>query len=163
MPGKLFLICPTDFIEQPIKEKINSDCFFYTALGLNFHWDIDTVKEILCLVKQYSIDDIVFVSDFRNRFYINCLEEEKALITCTSVLKISQTLNSVKSQFYFSKNNDERMKALAYKHLWEQENKLKKMLAESNHYKISALLFDKETSTFLNPSYFSLGFDIQLN
>lgn len=163
MSGKLFLICPTDFIEQPIKKKINADCFFYTALGLNFHWDINTVKEILCLVEQYSIDDIVFVSDFRNRFYINCLDEEKTSNTCASVFKISQTLKSVKPQFYFSKSNDEKMKALASKHLWEQENKLKKMLAENNHYKISALLFDKKTDAFLNPSYFSLGFDIQLN
>jgi hypothetical protein len=163
MSGKLFLICPTDFIEQPIKKRINSDCFFYTALGLNFHWDIDTVKEVLCLINQYSIDHIVFVSDFRNRLYINSLEDDKSLNSYASVLKISETLESVKPQFHYSISIDERMKALASKHLWEQENKLKMMITDNNNYKISALLFDKENDTFLNLSYFSVGFDIQFN
>lgn len=163
MSAKLFLICPTDFIEHTIENEFESECFYYTALGLNFHWDNDTVNAILCLVQKYSIDDIVFVSDFRNTFYKNCLEEKKVLNTCDSFLKLSQKLKSIKPQFYFSKNHDERMKALASKHLCEQENKLKMMLAENNQYKISALLFDKKTDAFSKPIPFSLGFDIQLN
>lgn len=163
MSGKLFLICPTDFIEQTLKNQFESECFFYNALGLNFHWDNDTVNAILCLVNKYSIDDIVFISDFRNAFYKNCLEEKKELNTCDSVLKLSQTLKSIKPQFYFSKSIDEKVKVIASKHLCEQEYKLKKMLSENIHYKISALLFDRKTDSFLHPSYSSLGFDIQLN
>jgi hypothetical protein len=163
MSGKLFLICPTDFIEQPIKMKINSDCFFYTALGLNFHWEINTVQEILYLVEQFLIDDIVFVSDFRNRFYIDCLDNKKTLKSCASALEICLTIKSVEPKYYFNKIYDEKLKLLASKHMLRQENNLKQLLDSKQRYKISSLLFDKILNTFLKPNYFSLSLDSQLN
>ena len=163
MAGKLFLICPTDFIELPIRKEFKSECFFYTALGLNFHWDNYCIGEILHLLDRYAINDIVFVSNFRNKFYLDSLNEEKALKSSPSVLELYETLKSVEPKIYFNTCNDEKMKVLASKHLFEQERKLKQKLALKHHYKVSSVLFDKEISTFLAPNYFSFSFDSQLN
>ncbi len=72
----LFLICPTDHIEIILRQTCSTNAFFYTALGANFRWDIDTQKNLITLIENQKVAQIVFVTKYTNMFYKEILEPE---------------------------------------------------------------------------------------
>jgi len=161
--AKLFLTCPTDFLERPIQKAFKSECFFYTALGLNFHWSRNSVFEIQHLIEQYLIDDIVLVSDYKNRFYMQYLEKEEPLQGCFALVEIYKTLKIIQPALYFTKTIDDKLQTLASLNLLEQENKLKQKIDSKKHYRISTLLFDRQSQLFFKPNITSLITKIHFN
>jgi len=72
----LFLICPTDYMENVLKQTCSTKAFFYMALGASFRWDIKTQKNLITLIENQKITTIVFVTKYTNLFYKEILEPE---------------------------------------------------------------------------------------
>ncbi|WP_299218148.1 hypothetical protein [uncultured Aquimarina sp.] len=72
----LFMICPTDNIESVLRQTCSGKAFFYTALGANFRWDIDTQQSLITLIENQKITQIIFITKYTNIFYREVLEPE---------------------------------------------------------------------------------------
>jgi len=90
----LFLICPTDHLEDILSQTCNTKAFFYTALGANFNWDITTQKNLISLIEKQKIKQIVFVTKHSNLFYQEALEpdSEPLFAVYDTLLKLDKTL-----------------------------------------------------------------------
>ncbi len=67
--SRLFLVCPTDNIEQVVRKNFEGEAFFYTALGVHFEFDRQTESDLWEIIVEKSIDQVVFVSSIENVFY----------------------------------------------------------------------------------------------
>ncbi len=65
----LFLVCPTDNMEQLILNNFKGEAFFYTALGVYFEFDFRTESRLWELICENGINQIIFVSTIHNIFY----------------------------------------------------------------------------------------------
>ncbi len=72
----LFMICPTDNLESVLRQSCSSKAFFYTALGANFRWDIDTQQSLITLIENQKITQVIFITKYTNIFYREVLEPE---------------------------------------------------------------------------------------
>ncbi len=66
---RLFLICPTDGIEAPIRNNFIGSVYFYSALGAYFNFDAQTQNSIWQLINDKMIDQVVMVTAITNVFY----------------------------------------------------------------------------------------------
>ncbi len=73
--NRLFLICPTDYIEQAIQNQFNGETYYYTALGVYFEWDHKIESWLWELICEQGIDQIVIVSAIDNIFYSGDLDK----------------------------------------------------------------------------------------
>ncbi len=163
MSAKLFLICPTDFIEHTIEKEFGSECYFYTSLGLNFHWDNAIIQDIIKLIEINNINEIILVSNYRNQFYKNYFEGKQPLKSCASVINVYDNLIAIVPKLFYYKNSDQKLFALISKYLQEQENILKRWFSLHNRKKVSSRIYNDETKIFMKPDYETLGFDFHLN
>lgn len=74
--NSLFLICPTDHMEDVLRQTCSTEAFFYTALGANFRWDIDTQENLISVIKNQNITQVIFITKNTNIFYREVLEPE---------------------------------------------------------------------------------------
>ena len=72
----LFLICPTDNMEQIIKNGFAGNAYFYTALGVYFRFELEDQLNLWDIIKDNSIDQVVFVTSIDNRFYKEALRDK---------------------------------------------------------------------------------------
>ena len=72
----LFLICPTDNLEQDISNDFPGEAFFCTALGGYFEFDLETQSNIWDLICEKGINQIVFVCGINNVFFKHAFEEK---------------------------------------------------------------------------------------
>lgn len=91
----LFLICPTDRIELLILQKIRSKAFFYTALGVDFEFDLDTQCDLRELIVKNRIKRIVFLSAINNVFYRKAFEQRGPYH-----YPVSRTLARIRKEIY---------------------------------------------------------------
>jgi len=75
---KLYLICPDCHIEQPIRQKINNDAYFLTALGSVFDIsEFEYAEEVNQIVNNEIISEIVIVNDIHCTFITNTVHKDK--------------------------------------------------------------------------------------
>jgi len=72
----LFLICPTDHIEDVLDQTCSHKAYFYTALGANFNWDLVTQQCLIELIENQKIDQLIFVTKNTNHFYKETVESK---------------------------------------------------------------------------------------
>ncbi len=75
--SRLFLVCPTDGMEQHIRKEFKGEAFFYTALGLYMDFDAESENELWQLIVEKNIDQVVFVSSFSNVFYNDSFDKKR--------------------------------------------------------------------------------------
>ena len=73
----LFLICPTDCLEQVINRQFNNENYFYTSLGNSFLYDEKTINSICNTIKKHKINDICFVLSVDNKIVQEALLDNK--------------------------------------------------------------------------------------
>ncbi len=66
---RLFLICPTDCLEEPILNHFAGEGYFYTALGAYFEFDFMAQSSLWDLICEHTIEQVVFVTAIDNVFY----------------------------------------------------------------------------------------------
>lgn len=66
--NRLFLICPTDHLEYPIRAQTTGVQYFYTALGTRFEYDNQSQMDLLGLIRAHEIEKVVYVSAINNVF-----------------------------------------------------------------------------------------------
>ena len=73
--NKLFLVCPTDFLESKINEvNYNSNNYFYTSLGNSLNTDLKTLLHIKEILNKHSIDEVHFVLSSSNKIILDALK-----------------------------------------------------------------------------------------
>ncbi|SEL63976.1 hypothetical protein SAMN04487910_2882 [Aquimarina amphilecti] len=116
----LFLICPTDYMENVLNRICSTKAFFYMSLGASFSWDIATQKNLIQLIEEQKITQIVFVTKYSNLFYKEVLEpnSEPFLTVYDTLLKLDKTLPD-----YFLNQSHPilRVMLLASRHLQSQQ------------------------------------------
>lgn len=65
----LFFICPSDCLEYLIRNEFSGDAFFYTSLGVNFKFDLETQQHLWKLIAKYNIENIAFITSANNQFH----------------------------------------------------------------------------------------------
>ncbi len=119
----LFLICPTDHIEDVLRQACSTEAFFYTALGANFRWDIDTQQNLISIIKNQNITQVIFITKNTNLFYREVLEPEtEPFFNVTeTLLQLDKTLPD-----YFLDQSHPilRIMLLASRHLQKQQKYL---------------------------------------
>jgi hypothetical protein len=73
---RLFLICPTDNLEQVISNDFEGETFFCTALGGYFEFDLKTQSNVWDLICENDINQIVFVIGINNVFFKHAFEKK---------------------------------------------------------------------------------------
>ncbi len=116
----LFLICPTDHIENVLSQTCSTKSFFYTALGASFNWDVPTQQNLTILIKKQKITQAVFITKHTNLFYKEALESD-----CESLFQVSDALLALDKTLpdYFLKQSHPilRRMLLASRHLQNQQ------------------------------------------
>ena len=119
----LFLICPTDNLEQDISNDFAGEAFFCTALGGYFEFDLETQSNIWDLICEKGINQIVFVSGINNVFFKHAFEKN-----VKHDFRVDEALSKTKKKIFkhliypevFSSN----FHLLAAHHLANQKNRL---------------------------------------
>ena len=65
----LYLVCPTDNLEMPIRNEFGGTAFFYTALGVYFEFDEPTQYDLWELIERQHIERLLFISSVESDFY----------------------------------------------------------------------------------------------
>ena len=110
MEKRLFLVCPTDFLEGIINQKFKSINFFYTSVGNSFCTDNKTIDNIKELVINHGIKNIDFILSLDNTFVSNTYSQEIKLRD-TILNKYQQEIKEKKQQ---SKIIDQEEKIKTY-------------------------------------------------
>jgi len=74
---RLFLVCPTDHMEQVIHKKFGGKAFFYTALGAYFEFDTETQYHLWDMICELGIDEVLLVTRINNNFYGQAFEHQR--------------------------------------------------------------------------------------
>ncbi|MBQ4822884.1 hypothetical protein [Aquimarina sp. MMG016] len=116
----LFMICPTDHIENILSQTCSTKAYFYTALGASFKWDTGTQQSLITLIENQKITQVVFVTKYTNLFYEEALDpnSEPFYEVNETLLKLDKTLPN-----YFLKQSHPilRIMLLASRHLQKQQ------------------------------------------
>jgi len=152
---RLFLICPTDNIEQLICNNFTGEAFFYTALGGYFEFDFNTQSNLWDLICKKNINQIVFVSAINNVFYKHAFEKN-----VKHNYPVDEALSETKKKVFkylmhpevFSSN----FHLLAARHLINQKKRLLATRYLGNHLKrekvsAKAYVYQPEDNFFYSP------------
>ncbi|WP_298541437.1 hypothetical protein [uncultured Aquimarina sp.] len=119
----LFMICPTDNIESVLRQTYDCQAFFYTALGANFRWDIDTEQSLITLIENQKITQLIFITKYTNLFYREILEPEiePFFNVNETLLQVDKTL----PDYFLSQSHPIlRMMLFASRHLQRQQKNI---------------------------------------
>jgi len=131
---RLFLICPTDNLEQVISNDFEGETFFCTALGGYFEFDLKTQSNVWDLICENDINQIVFVIGINNVFFKHAFEKK-----VKHNYRVDEALSKTKKKIFkhsmyfevFSSN----FHLLAAHHLANQKKRLLSTLYLGNHLK----------------------------
>ena len=73
MPGHLYFICPTDYLEPIINARFKHKNYYYSSLGNSVVFDKDTINQIEVLITKYTINEISFVLSINNAMILDAL------------------------------------------------------------------------------------------
>jgi len=65
----LFLVCPTDNLELPVRKAFDGDIYFHTALGVHFEFEMNMQLELWQFIEEHNIDRVSFITSIQNVFY----------------------------------------------------------------------------------------------
>ncbi len=119
----LFMICPTDHLESVLRKTSSNKAYFYTALGANFRWDIDTQQSLITLIEDQNITQVIFTTKYTNLFYREVLEPEiEPFFTINETfLQIDKTL----PDYFLNQSHPVlRIMLFASRHLQRQQNNI---------------------------------------
>ncbi len=142
MSKNLFLLCPTDCLEETINIAFKQENYFYTSLGNSFDSDRETLKSIKELIENKNIGKIYFVLSNDNQIISDALKgqffsrvrglkkfydeimkwkEQSGLSWQTSDRKfailsyyLNEKIKELRHNFYFGFNNNIEMKGQIY-------------------------------------------------
>ena len=73
MQKRLYLLCPTDYLEPIVNDTFRCANFFYYSLGTSFNLEDNTIACIKELVKKHHIQEISFVLSSNNHIVNDAL------------------------------------------------------------------------------------------
>lgn len=76
MTNRLYLICPTDYLEPIINRTYRSANYFYSSLGNSFVYDTKTIEYLKHMIKKQNIREICFVLSMDNQFIVDALDNQ---------------------------------------------------------------------------------------
>lgn len=119
----LFLVCPTDNIENVLNKIDCGKTFFYTSLGASFSWDTPTQRNIINVIKNQNIDRLIFVTKSDNQFY-----KDTDYSFCGAALAINQALARLEKKLpnYLLQDSHPllRIMLIASRHLLKQRKQI---------------------------------------
>ena len=71
----LFLICPTDHMEERIEHDFRGEAFYFNALGVYFDFGIETQLNLRKVIRRNNINQIIFITSLDNIFYKKVFED----------------------------------------------------------------------------------------
>ena len=76
MQKRLYLLCPTDYLETIVNDAFSCDNFFYYSLGTSFTMEVNSIESIRKLVKKHHIQEISFVLSNNNHIVNDALGKQ---------------------------------------------------------------------------------------
>jgi len=151
----LFLICPTDYMENVLNSSYRGKAFFYTALGADFNWDYNTQLDLTEFIENQNIKQIVFVVKSTNLFY-----QRTDITKYASKFRINETLLGIEESLpeCFLNQSHPMLKTmlLASRHMQQQHNQILETSILGNFLKyhkisIKSFVLNPDTALFFRP------------
>ncbi|MEO1257238.1 MAG: hypothetical protein AAFZ15_00515 [Bacteroidota bacterium] len=76
MQKHLYFVCPSDYLETVIDKTFRQENYYCTSLGNSMVFDLDTVEEIIKLLKSKNINEVSFVLSDDNSIVQDALEKQ---------------------------------------------------------------------------------------
>ena len=114
MQKSFFLICPTDYLERAINQKIRGENYFYATLGNSFIYDRKIINSLRKIIKKHKISEVYFVLALDNPIFLDALG--KNLFSSIDVLNhfYEEIRNQKLRTRKVLENNNEPFKILSY-------------------------------------------------
>jgi len=120
---RLFLICPTDRMEQLIVNHFRGEVYFYTALGAYFEFDLRVQSKLWDLIGEYRIEQVIFVTAINNVFYKQVFDKnEKHNYPIDEIL--AETKKEISKHRIHPEVFSSNLHLLAARHLKNQKQRL---------------------------------------
>lgn len=163
--NKLFLVCPTDFLESKINEvNYNSNNYFYTSLGNSLNTDLKTLLHIKEILNKHSIDEVHFVLSSSNKIILDALKGQ-SFSRIRNMDNYYKKINRLKAHKICNTPEDTKYLPISY----YLNNKIKEVrqflnISSSASINVTGLIYDSKTDNFENiyPALYCLEY-FQLN
>ena len=76
MQKRLYLLCPTDYLEPIVNDTFRCANFFYYSLGTSLNLEVNSIESIRKLVKKHHIQEISFVLSNNNHIVNDALGKQ---------------------------------------------------------------------------------------
>jgi len=153
--NRLFLVCPSGFMEPYIRKKFKGDSYFYTGIGIFFNWDNATQRDLIGLLKRKGIAEIHFVANIDNPTYNGCLPNSMLPLWPPEKSQIAPSTTNQKTEIKESLSTKGKTQLLLANHLARQIIRLKESSCLGKHIgeeaiQVSAFIYDSSDDSVLN-------------
>lgn len=163
--NKLFLVCPTDFLESKINEvNYNSNNYFYTSLGNSLNTDLKTFLGIKEILNKHSIEEVHFVLSSSNKIILDALKGQ-SFSSIRNLNNYHKKINQLKAHKICKTQDETEYLSISF----YLNNKIKEVqqflnISSLASVKVTGLIYDSKTDHFENiyPALFCLE-HFQLN
>ena len=145
MTKRLFMICPTDYIESIIRGKFDGQKYFYSSLGNSFTVDGSCAGELIKVIESRQIQEITFVLSENNKIILDATQRQRYIDITGLRTNYRRIISQRKlpDQMWASQNG--HVLFLSY-YLKDQINKFRATLQDHSLHgvTINAMIYSKE-------------------
>ncbi|MAJ32660.1 MAG: hypothetical protein CMC18_08490 [Flavobacteriaceae bacterium] len=163
--NRLFLVCPTDFLESKINEvNYNSNNYFYTSLGNSLNTDFKTLLHIKEILNKHSIDEVHFVLSPSNKIILDALKGQR-FSRIRNMGNFYKKINQLKAHKICKTQDGTEYLSISF-YLNKKVKEVQQFLniSSSTPIKVTGLIYDSKRAEFENiyPVLYGLEY-FQLN
>jgi len=153
--NKLFLVCPSGFMEPPVRKTFGGNSYFYTAMGVFFKWDEKTQHDLTAFLQRKNISEIHFVGNIDNPLYSGVLHDSVIPLRLPWERQLAQGYTDLKTEIEGQLGAKMKTQLLLAAHLMRQIHRLGESNILGRHVskeaiRISALVYDPSDDSFLS-------------
>ncbi|WP_373518024.1 hypothetical protein [Pricia sp.] len=152
--SRLFLVCPSGFMETPVRKTFGENSYFYTAMGVFFEWDEATQHSLTGFLQRRNISEIHFVGNIDNPWYAGFLHESIIPLRLPWERQIARGYTDLKTEIEGQPGAKMKTQLLLAEHLARQILRLRESPILGSHIdkegiRISASVYDPSDDSFL--------------
>lgn len=153
--NRLFLVCPSEFMEPQIRKRFKGNSYFYTSVGMFFNWDKTTQGDIIRVLQRRNISEIHFVGTIDNPYYNGFLHNSILPLLQSEKNNLVPSNTNLKSKTTRSLSAKGKTQLLLANHLARQIIRLKESTylgayISKEVIRMSAHMYDSTQDNFLN-------------
>lgn len=152
--NRLFLVCPSGFMEHPVRKTFGGNSYFYTAMGVFFEWDEATQHDLTSFLQRRNISEIHFVGNMDNPLYSGFLHDSIIPLRLPWERQLARGYTDLKTEIEGQPGAKMKTRLLLADHLARQILRLSESSILGGHIgkegiRIGALVYDPSDDSFL--------------